>query len=116
MAKRGIWDPKYIIGDLQRGKVRAICINSSIRDPNQLTTSRIGNQIIEIAKSTHKYELKIYNRYIYFYSEDDWYDAMKRINRMNTSIPHRPNIGTERDKRETSINTDFRANFNRHTI
>lgn len=88
MAKRGLWNPEYIIGDLQQGTVKAICINSSISHPDQLTTSRIGNKIIETAKSTHQFELEIYNRYIYFYSEVDRSNALRRLKAMNALVPH----------------------------
>jgi hypothetical protein len=88
MARRGLWNPQSIINDLQQGKVKAICTNSSIYKPNNLTTSRIDNEILEMARLTHKYELKIFNRYIYFYREADRSNAVERLRAMRAAVSH----------------------------
>lgn len=71
LARRGLLDPAPLLEDLERGRVRFVCLNSDARAPNSQTRDRFAPQLLEAVARHYPECWKLGDRYLYFRSPED---------------------------------------------
>ena len=73
-----MWDPERSVSDLKKGYIGVVCLNSSLSKLNFPTIDRIDPQILMAVAHFYRWELKIFNRFLYFRTKQKRDQAYQR--------------------------------------
>ena len=73
-----MWDPERIVSDLKKGYIGVVCLNSSLSRLAPMTIDRIDPQILKAVAHYYRWELKIFNRFLFFQTKQKRDQAYQR--------------------------------------